>query len=388
VPISSLGDSPFLPRYFYYDVSTNATLVTYELYNMTANADLVGRMGLPIPDLTSFDFGSFNPGTLDEDILIYSNSTPVIAPGRAYLGVFDITPGPMVYTIRATEYTNSIPNIVTLTNGVSYCTTNSLAPSDADYYRFVITNGAVRAQFEINNPSGDMILVARKGLPLPRTNSFDYISNNPQTNDELIVVITNSTPVALSPGDWFMTAVNISGAPVTYCIKATQWDQTGRPFIITNAYPAGNSFCLTWNSLPGVHYFVQGSTSLSGTNWATVSPTITAVSYSTTWCVPLPSAFHYFRVVEGLALSPVVVAPPAAPPTIISITYTNNAVLVRFTGGTNEVYQMQWTPSLSPPIWNGFTNVLSSPSGLFNFVDDGSQSGGLGPTRFYRVRQL
>jgi len=233
-----------------------------------------------------------------------------------------------------------------------------------------------------------MILVARRGLPLPGTNSFDYISNNPQTNDELIVVITNSTPVALSPGDWFLTAVNISGGLVNYCIKATQWDQTGRPFIITNAYPAGNSFCLTWNSLPGVHYFVQGSTSLSGTNWATVSPTITAVSYSTTWCVPLPSAFHYFRVVEGLALSPLVVAPPAPPPTIISITYTNYTVLVRFTGGTNEAYQMQWTPSLSPPIWNGFTNVLSSPSGLFNFVDDGSQSGGLGPTRFYRVRQL
>jgi hypothetical protein len=387
VPFDSLADLPSLPRYFYYDVSPNASLVTYEVYNMSGNVDLVGRQGLSLPDLTSFAFAGMNPGTLDENVLIASNTVPPVAPGRTYLGVFDRVPGPATYTIRATEYTNpAVAGVISLTNAIPYCYTNTLLPSTNDYYHFVVTNGAVRAQFEINNPSGDMTLAVRKGLPLPTTSSFDYISTNALTNDELIVVLTNSSPVALTPGDWIISAINVSGAPVSYCIKATQWGETGRPFVITNAYPAGNSFCLTWNSLPGVHYYVQGVTSLPSTNWVAVSPTITAVDYSTTWCISLPSPYHYFRVVEGLAIAPAPVPPP--PPQIISITHTNNTVELRFTGGTNALYRVQWSPGVSPAVWNTFTNILGSPTGLFLFVDDGSQTFGLAPMRYYRVLQL
>ena len=283
------------------------------------------------------------------------------------------------------EFTNTVPPIITLTNAIPYFNTNSAAGNATDYYRFVVSTNAVRAQFEINNPSGDMTLAVRKGLPLPNQFLFDYISTNPSTNDELIVVFTNSTPVPLSAGDWYLSAINVSGGPVSYSIKATEWPVTGQPIAITNSSVVTNSFCLTWTSLPGVHYYVEALTSLSSTNWVTVSPTITATGYSTTWCLPLPSPFHFFRVVEGLALSTFV---PPAPIAITSITRTNNALLLQWTGSTNAAYQVQWTPTLSPVAWTTVPGTVTSPNGQFQFLDDGTQTGGQGPTRFYRLLKL
>ena len=77
-----------------------------------------------------------------------------LAPGRWYLGVFNADPTNVTYTILATEYTNAFPNIITLTNGVPYPNANSGAGDATDYYHYVVTTNAVRAQFEIDGPTG------------------------------------------------------------------------------------------------------------------------------------------------------------------------------------------------------------------------------------------
>jgi hypothetical protein len=288
----------------------------------------------------------------------------------------------VTYTIVANEYTNLAP-FITLTNGIAYANTNSGVGNLTDYYRYVVTGSVARAQFEINGPTADLTLVARKGFPLPDLGLFDYLSANPQPNDELIVLFTNSAPVALTTGDWFLTAVNVSGLPASYEIKATQWPVTGRPVIIGDYSIVTNSFCLTWDSLVGAHYYVQGLTNLSPTTnyWDTISPTITATDPVTTWCVPLPSPYQFFRVVEGLALNLVI-----PPPVITSIVHTNNTVELRWDGPTYASYRVEWTPTLVPPAWNTFTNVVTSTTGQFLFVDDGTQTAGLNATRYYRLR--
>ena len=48
----------------------------------------------------------------------------------------------------------------------------------------------------------------------------------------------------------------------------------------------------------------------------------------------------------------------------------------------------QWTPSLVPAAWSAFTDVVTSTNGVFWFLDDGSQSGGLTGPRYYRLQQL
>jgi hypothetical protein len=155
------------------------------------------------------------------------------------------------------------------------------------------------------------------------------------------------------------------------------------PPVITNTGVFSNHFCLTWTSLAGVQYHVDGLTNLNSTNWVAASPTITATDFSTTWCLALPSPFQFFRVLQGPAPA------PAAPPVFTGFTrQTNGNILIQWTGSTTLQYQLDWTPTLAPPAWTNFSNIFTSPTGLFSFLDDGSQTSGLGTQRFYRVLQL
>jgi hypothetical protein len=250
-----------------------------------------------------------------------------------------------------------------------------------DFYHFVVPPNAARAQFEIDNPSGDMDLVVRKGLPLPDLSSFDYLSANPGVNDELIVVLTNSTPIPLSAGNWYLTAINQSAGPVTYSVIASWWTTTGQPITITGGFMSGtNSFCITWTSLPGVHYFIQGVPSLT-TNmvWATVVPDILgdpSPATNTTYCIALPSPYHFFRVVEGIPL--------VAPPPVLNVSHSAGGFLLQWTGPTWARYRVEWTSSLSLP-WNQIPGLITSNTGQFSYLDNGSQTAPFGPARFYRV---
>ena len=149
-----------------------------------------------------------------------------------------------------------------------------------------------------------MALVARKGLPLPTLTNYDCVSTNPGSSEQLITLFDFSTPVALTPGDWFISAVNLSGGPVGYTMMATEFAAYGTDVVITNCQALTNSLCLTWTSMPGIHYYVEGKTNLNDTAWAAVSPTIVASDVLTTWCVALPSPCRFYRICEGLAPNP------------------------------------------------------------------------------------
>jgi subtilisin family serine protease/subtilisin-like proprotein convertase family protein len=384
IPLSSVMPASLLPRYFSFDVSTNAVGAIFQLLNLSGDVNLVARKGLPFPAPYDLDYGSFNPGTNDENIIVFTNSTPVpLSSGRWYLGVFNAASVPASYTILATEYPYPFANIITLTNRIPYYTTNFAGADTNDLYRFVVSSNSVRAQFEINGPTADMTLVARKGWPPPNLATNDYRSANPGTNDELIIVFDFSKPVRLSPGDWFLTAINVSGGPVAYSIMASEWPLYGTNIIITNSFVISNSFCLTWTSLPGVHYYVQGKPDLVTTNWTIVSPTITAVDYLAGYCVPLPSTNHFFRVHEGIVLDNGTPYPSVAG-TIGSIAMSASGIRLQWSAPVGAKFQVQWSPSLSAPVWNNFSNIITSDTGTFSFLDDGSQSGGLGTRRFYR----
>jgi hypothetical protein len=166
-------------------------------------------------------------------------------------------------------------------------------------------------QFEILNPTSDLTLVARNGS-LPEFNSglYDYISDNPGTNNQFILVLTNSSPVGVASGDWFLAVVNNSNTATTYTVKATQWADSGQPIILTNLGVSGDSLCFSWNSLPGANYVVQAKASLTDANWTPVSGTITATGSVTSYCQPL-GTYNFFRLTEGVALTGNAVMVPA-----------------------------------------------------------------------------
>ncbi len=384
MPISAVHAGNTLPQYFFYDVSSNATAAAFQLFNLSGNVNLVASREGSLPTLASFDYGRFSAGTNDEEIVVFTNSMPVpLAPGRWYLGVFNADPVGVAYTILAAEYTNPFPNIITLTNRIACPNANSGAGDATDYYHFVVTAGAARAQFEINGATGDMTLVARKGLPLPTLASYACLSANPGLNDELITLFDFSRPVSLTPGDWFISAVNLSGAPVDYEIKATEFPVSGTNIVITVSRASSYGFCLTWNSLPGVHYFVEGKAEVNSTNWTLVSPTLTASEAMVEYCVSLPSAFNFFRVGEGIAL-----APQDTSVSIDSIALGASGVRLQWLAPATSRFRLQWTPSLAPPAWDAFTDIVTSTNGTFEFLDDGTQTGGLDGPRYYRLERV
>jgi subtilisin-like proprotein convertase family protein len=347
------------------NVLVSATLPVNVWYNATT----------PPTGTNASDFAMLVNSSAGAQVL-QTNGVPPLVPGSTYFLGVQNTNAAAVTFVMAVNF--DVASVLTLQSGVPYANTNAGLPSVTDYYRYVVSTNAVRAQFEINGPSADLTLVLRRGLPLPTPRSFDYRSANPGTNDELIVLYNFSGPMALSPGDWFLGVVNSSGAPATYSVVATEFAGYGTNLFITNLAVTSNSFCLTWDSLPGIHYFVQGKANLDDPKWTTLTSTLTATDYSTSYCVPLPSPFHFFRVHEGLVL--------VAPPLLIgSLTATNGGVVLNWTAATNSQFRVQWTPTLSPSSWTNFTNIIISASGAFSFFDDGSQTGGAARTRFYRL---
>jgi subtilisin-like proprotein convertase family protein len=377
-------------QYFSVDVpdwagsATNILLSSSVPVNMWFNQTNLPLTGSP----GDFELLNGSIGGIGNPVLT-TNSNPALIPGARY---FLAVENPCANGTNATFgiEVNFSANVIRLTNMVPYtnfisaASTNSLLPSQqSQSYVYTVSTNAARAQFEILEfPTSDMTLVARLGLPPPTLFSFDLASDNPSTNGELIVVLTNSTPVSLQPGDWYLTAYNVGAGPAAYTIMASEWPVTGRPFTITNFDASSNSFCITWTSLPGVHYFVEGIPTLASRPWIAMSPTITAVDYSTTFCIPLPSPFHFFRVTEGLSLVDI----PGPPPSV-NAQVTTNGVLLTWIGPATASYHVQWTPTITPPVWNTFTNVVTSTNTSFSFLDDGTQSGGLGGTRFYQVIQ-
>jgi hypothetical protein len=80
---------------------------------------------------------------------------------------------------------------------------------------------------------------------------------------------------------------------------------------------------------------------------------------------------------------------PISSVTMTNINGTNNFKLVWF-APTNDLFQVQWSTTF-PSTWFTFTNIISyhtliSPTNSeFEFLDDGSQSGGLGGFKYYRL---
>jgi hypothetical protein len=82
---------------------------------------------------------------------------------------------------------------------------------------------------------------------------------------------------------------------------------------------------------------------------------------------------------------------------IFSIIHTNiggvEGFLITWFAPTNDQFHLQWTPVLTPPTWTNFNGVISDAptlptNGMFQYFDDGSQTGGFGPTLFYRLLLL
>jgi len=360
------------------DVPAWATFATNDLLGSTAPVALWFNSNSPTAG-TNAGAISLGAPMLQGTTLFQAGGLPPLMRGsRYYLGIQNPGPAPATFTFAVNF---DVTSVVTLSSGQPYFNAQPGPAGAMDYYRFVVSTNSVRAQFEIEQPDHDLTLVVRKGLPPPTLTHFDYLSANPGTNEELIVIFDSSQPMPLTPGEWFASVINPTGLNTFYSIAASEYSSRGTNLQLTTVTADTNAFGLSWNSLAGVHYYIQGKAQMTDAHWTTLSSTIAATDVISTWSLPMPSVYHFFRVHEGLAVSY-----PA--PGLAGLGRGKNGIWLNWTGQPGVECQLEWAGSINGPTWHSFTNILRNTNGLGAFLDDGSQSAGWGETRFYRLRQL
>ncbi len=279
------------------------------------------------------------------------------------------------------ERANPAPSVVTLTNWIAFQPQAVLAPGGVNYYRFEVPEGSVRAQFEVEQPTSDLTLAVRRGLPLPTIENWDYLSSNASSNSELTVVYDFSRPVPLTSGEWYLAVLNESASPALYSVRAGVGVEYGTNTEIVDLEIVNSNLCLTWASLPGAHYYVLGRADGEVGDWLPISAEIIAEGLTTRWCGPLSGGSGFFRVVEGLLLFP--------PPLMITrVGETENGPQLAWNAPANTRFRVEWSPSLEAPRWQTFTNPIPSTGTNYLFLDDGLGAGGFEAQRFYRLRWL
>ncbi len=354
---NTIGPGP-LPDYYSFNVSPAALSARFEVYGMTSDVNLLLRRGLPLPTLNDYTYLSAAPGIFDEIIELTPFSFPVgLTAGDWYLSVINPGAGNATYTIKALE---STAVVIPLTNGVPY--NAAIQPGGGlDYYEFLVETNALAAEFRLTSAgAGNLDLFLRKGPPLPSAGNAHYTAATPGNADELIRLEPNSTPVPLSPGLWYLSVTNHEPVAVGYEITATQFGIQPPPISgnITNIVLTDTDVCITWVSIPTTNYFVVAKTNALDATWTPISPTITAVDTSTTWCYGPPGNWRFFDVREGE--SPVVPIPDPVP--VLRLQDTTICVGFGSVPGTN--YHIQAKKVSTDPDWTTLTPRITATSGF------------------------
>jgi len=252
--------------YFAVDVPNYAQFASNILTAITPNSSLnllFDQTALPTGGLPG-DVALTNNVTASTNVLATLGGLPPLQPGQRYfLGVQNnssTTPANFTIEVDFDGMTNNptpLANAIAVTNVIG--TNNVGTNGNPQYYSFVVPTNAVQVTFQVLNPTnGEVDLYARNGLPLPGPLTFDYQSRNNSSNDQFIVISTNSVPVPLPtattnnvlpmvPSIWYLSVYNFAAVTnVGYTIIAT---------VVTNSLdviPLANGVAYTNNAaFPG-----------------------------------------------------------------------------------------------------------------------------------------
>jgi len=364
-------------QYFSLAVPAWARFATNSLLWTTAPVNLLFNQSQPPSGANGpGDFTLLAGSTGGNAVLSLSNSQPLLVPGTVcYFGVQNTNPAPVSFAFE-TDF-----DVPVLANGVPVSGTVA-AGAPPGYFAYDASAQATMVSFQLLDLSGNAGLYAEYGLPFPTPTAFDFASASPSTNGQQILVLTDSTPVPLAPGPWYLGVFNSDTNTVSYTLLATEFAVIATNVMVIDYQVSTNNLCVTWGSTPGSYYYVQGATNPAGTNWTNLSRTLVAADVQTSFCIPLPSPFQFFMVQQGI--------PPGGNLPLVAITGVSvvpGGILLEWHAPANSQFQVQWSASLGPATWTTFPGVITSPTGDYSFLDGGSQTGGT-QTVYYRLLGL
>ncbi|MCC7374113.1 MAG: S8 family serine peptidase [Verrucomicrobiales bacterium] len=242
-------------KYFFTQVPACATISRSIIAGEFATLFLFGdHDGLPYADANTFqdDYGPYlnvEPGGIAQFFLAtnFPASGPLRPGQRYYLAVrnyrTDLTNNAFGIMVNFDCDDPPLPVVDSLFSGIPR--TNTIAAGPAlQYYQFVVSSNAIRAEFELTPVNGNVDMYIRQGrvgnFPVPSPSVYDYKSDDP---DPAVVDFVNvdrtSPPVGLTPGVWYVAVRNGETFPVDYTIKATEF--TAQIINLTNAIPYTNT---------------------------------------------------------------------------------------------------------------------------------------------------
>lgn len=330
--VTNLVGPAGIPRYFQFDVPTNAVPfalpasgaeptarsghATFWLTGAQSNLTVVLSQHLPLPDLTRYDYISQRPCTNDEVLLVVTNSTPfpiqANAPSRSpaeasrwYVGVFNSAATNVSFLAEAC-YTTNDPVLISLTNAVPYVasfTNLFVAPPGPPrffFFHFEVTNSADGILFELYNLSGDADLVLQRNVPPGQAPYLDGSFRWGTTPEQ--IVLRRSFDVPDLRGHWYLGVYNLESTNVAYTIRAAVTTNdlliSALPIVVTNSVikqtPGG--ILLQWNAVEGESYEIEFTPSLFPTTWSVIGRML-ATTTCATFLAPLPpSGMGFYRI--------------------------------------------------------------------------------------------
>jgi subtilisin-like proprotein convertase family protein len=178
-------------------------------------------------------------------------SAPVLPVGKPYfLTVTNPNPLAVEFAIGVWFDILTLTNCEILTNGL-------VGPAGIPrYFQFdVPTNRAPpdlpqNVTFWLGNANSNLTVVLSQHLPLPDPGHYDYISQQPGTNREIVMVVqtnlpdlasspiaTNSTPWPIQTNRWYVGVFNTAEASVAFAVQACYLTNYPDIILLTNGIP-------------------------------------------------------------------------------------------------------------------------------------------------------
>ncbi|MGA9777951.1 MAG: S8 family serine peptidase [Verrucomicrobiia bacterium] len=390
--------------YYTVTVPTNADYATNLLLFASTNVNVWFNQYAPPIGVSPADSLLISNATSGVSILSATSAPPLVPGAIYYLGVQNTNAVAVTFGLEVNFHFVSVVSIPV--TGPTITATN--------------INGTNGFLLQWSGPTNDQYTIQWT------TNLSTPILWNTVLNPVINLVVTptngdyswfddGSLAGGWPPEKFYRVVANLLSGPITNSTPVTNIVVSGTitPLTVTvpaNAIAATN--LLIFASGPVDVWFNQTTppTGNTGAGDVLMVSTNTSGTFVLTGSSvpPLVPGANYYLGVQSLGTSNVsfsfqvnfAYGPPTNPPSISSITVTNvngtNAILLQWTEPTNYQFQVEWATNLAPAIawhtisnvvvtWSGAVSPTNAADGIFQFLDDGSLTGGWGPLKFYRL---
>ncbi|HWY32950.1 MAG TPA: hypothetical protein VNX46_19445, partial [Candidatus Acidoferrum sp.] len=186
-------------------------------------------------------------GGVSTNIIVNTNEilyAPYQAGSVYYLAVQNPNTAPAQVVLKV-DY-----DITVLTNGGPFSTVFGTNDTER-YYAYTVGTNAYEATFQLLKQTGNNDLVLSRGIPLPTLTNTAYGSFNAGNLDETIYVLTNSEPVPLTPGTWYLGVIKRSSGSNNYAVLAQELDVTNTVMSSVNIINLTSGVPFNYNAGPG-----------------------------------------------------------------------------------------------------------------------------------------